>query len=90
MLAPLLATEADLEARANVEGQAGIADGPDVLLAEQVVELGKDGDLPGGGVSEAEIELAKPKSRLRFGSRRAEARKVESSDFPLMAPLKLR
>ena len=38
-LGVLFAAEADFEAGANGEGKAGVADGADVLVVEQVVEF---------------------------------------------------
>ncbi len=52
-----VAADANLHAGADGKGQAGIADGADVLLAEEVVELGEDGDVFVGRVSGVEVEL---------------------------------
>src|SRR6267154_1313039 len=52
-----VAADADLHAGADGEGQAGVADGADVWLVEEIVELGEEGDAAGGGEDGVEVEL---------------------------------
>ena len=62
-----VAADSDLHAGADGEGQAGVADGADVLLAEKIVELGEEGDVAGGGEDGVEIELGVGEVEIAVG-----------------------
>src|SRR5580692_5654110 len=62
-----VATDANLQAGAECKWQAGIADGAYVLLAEEVVELGEDGDVFVGGVGAVDVELQVAKVEIAVG-----------------------
>src|SRR5271155_3647361 len=50
-----LAANSYLHAGTDGKGQARVADGADVLLAEEVVELSEDSNVAGGGVDDVEV-----------------------------------
>jgi hypothetical protein len=62
-----VAADAELHAGANREGQAGVAYGAYVLLAEQVVELSEEGDVAGGGEDGVEVELGVGEVEIAVG-----------------------
>ena len=62
-----VAADADLHAGADGEGQAGVADGADVLLAEKIVELSEDGDVAGGGEDGVEVEFGVAEVEIAVG-----------------------
>src|SRR5579859_3706078 len=62
-----VAAYADLHAGANGEGQPGVADGADVLLAEKIVELGEEGDVAGGDEDGVEVEFGVGEVEIAVG-----------------------
>ncbi len=63
----LFASEAELQAAAEGEGQTGVADGADVLVVGEVVDLGEEGGVVGQVVGEAEVELDVAKVEIAVG-----------------------
>jgi hypothetical protein len=65
----LVAAYSQLEAGADGEGQAGISDGADVLLAEEIFQLSKDRDVTGYGVGDVEIEFGIAEVEIAVGEK---------------------
>lgn len=63
----LVASDSDLESGTDGKRQAGIADGANMLLAEQVVELGEDGYVVGGDEEGVHVEFGVAEVQIKIG-----------------------
>ncbi len=65
-----VAADSDLYTGTDGERQSGVADGADVLFAEEIVELREDGDVAGGFEDDVEVELGVAEVEVAIGEKK--------------------